>query len=117
MTFHPHSNYAITILESARKQGKYWEALNVMFEKQPIWGSHEAPKPELLLTYMKDLGLNLQQLQDSMKDQEIQSKILQDRDDGARLGVNATPTVFVNGHKMTTLSNESLLEAINKGAK
>jgi len=33
--FHKNSKFAIQILEAARKQGKYWEALDLLFRTQP----------------------------------------------------------------------------------
>lgn len=117
MTFHKNSAHAVSMLEAARKQGKYWEALEVMFARQPEWASHESPKPELLISYMKGIGLDIERLQDSMKDTEIQSKIMQDRDDGARLEVRSTPTVFVNGRLISDLTYSALMDAINKYSK
>src|SRR3989304_7939729 len=44
--FHAGSDYFVKILEAARKQGKYWETLEVMFNYQHIWASHHSPNPD-----------------------------------------------------------------------
>lgn len=112
MPFHGNSAYAASILEAARKQGKYWEALETLFERQPDWASHHQPKPELLLGYMKDLGLDMERVSASLQDEEVRSKIKQDEEDGRQVGVTGTPTFFVNGKKLEHLGYEPLKSAI-----
>lgn len=112
MPFHKNSFYAASVLEAARKQGKYWEALEMMFARQPEWASHHDPKPELLMGYMKTLGLDLDTLKASLQDSEPKSKIQQDQQDGTQLGVTGTPTFFVNGKVLQKLGPEELRAAI-----
>lgn len=112
MPLHPNSVYAATILEAARKQGKYWEALEMMFIRQPQWASHQAPKPELLLDYMKSLDLDMETLAGSLKDSEPKSKIQQDQQDGTKLGVTGTPAFFINGEPLLQLGYEPLRSAV-----
>jgi len=112
MPFHRNSVYAASILESARKQGKYWEALDIVFEKQPEWGSHEAPKPELLIGYLSTLNLDLNLLKASLEDPEIKGRIQQDQADGRELGVKSTPSFFVNEKLITDFSYDGLRAAI-----
>lgn len=111
-TFHKNSEYAVAVLEAARKQGKFWEALEVLFTRQPEWASHETPKPELLEGYMKGLGLNMETFASSLKDSEIKSKIQQDQEDGVQLAVTGTPAFFVNGKPLLQLGRDGLRSAI-----
>lgn len=113
MPLHPNSGYAVRLLEGARKQGKYWEALETIFEHQPEWASHHNPKPELLMGYMRSMGLDIERLASSMEDSEAESKLRQDQEDGAKLGVTRTPTFFVNGKQMERLGYEELRSAVN----
>lgn len=117
MPLHKNSAYAASLLEAARKQGKYWEALELMFAKQPEWASHHAPRPELLLGYLRELGLDMERLNASLQDQEIESRVRQDQDDGKKLGVARTPTFFVNGKMLHELGYEQLRSAIEEGLK
>ncbi len=112
MPLHKDSIYASTVLEAARKQGKYWETLELLFAKQSEWGGHEASKPELILTYLPALGLDVEQLKVSLNDAEHLSKIQQDKDDGTKLGVLRTPSFFVNGKLQEQLGPEPLRAAI-----
>lgn len=112
MPFHKNSVYAASVLEATRKQGKFWETLEMMFARQPEWASHHDPKPELLMTYMKALGLNMETLRDSLQDSEPKSKIQQDQQDGNQLGVTSTPTFFVNGKPLHQIGYEELRSAV-----
>ena len=117
MPFHSNSIYAAHILEIAREQGKFWEALDVMFEKQPSWGSHHAPKPELLKDYMKTLGVNLADLDNEMKKSAILKRIDLDKTDGMALGVQYTPSFFVNGKMTSDIGYDALKAAIEAALK
>lgn len=111
--FHGNSKMIIAILEASRKQGKFWETLELVFKTQPSWGSHHAPAPEKLWGFLPAVeGLNIAQVKEDMKDPEIQEVIAQDFKDAQTLGVRATPTFFVNGKKLTQFGYEPLLALI-----
>lgn len=112
MPFHHNSATAAGWLEAARLQNKYWEALDLFFEKQPDWGSHHNPKPELLEGYIASLGIDMKQAKADKDSQEIQSRIEQDKNDGISIGVRATPSYFVNGNLLPEIGYEPLRSAI-----
>ncbi len=112
LPFHKNSAYAIRMLYGAQKQGKYWETLEVMFENQPKWADHHTPKPELLMGYMQSIGLDIERLKTSMEDSEAESRVRQDHDDGIKLGVDRTPSFFVDGKKVEQLGYDQLLAAV-----
>jgi protein-disulfide isomerase len=118
MPFHSNSVYAATALEAARLQAKYWEALDLLLEKQPEWGSHHAPKPELIPGYLQTLGLNMDKLKKDMADPALAAIVQRDKEDGMALGVRATPSFFINGRPLTELGygplREMIVEEIDK---
>lgn len=117
MPFHKNSVYAAAVLEAARKQGKYWEALELLFSRQPEWASHHNPRPELLTGYMRALGLDMKMLGASLEDSEPRSKIQQDQQDGTQLGVKGTPSFFINGKPLDQIGYDqlrSMVEAEDK---
>lgn len=115
MPYHKHSAYAVSALEAARNQGKYWEALETLFSHRDP-ASHdpaiEAKRPQVILESLERLGLDMEQLKISMTDFEHQSKLKQDQEDGQQLGVQGTPTLFINGKALPKLGHEPLREAI-----
>ncbi len=115
--FHHNSVFVVKILEAARKQDKYWETLELLFQNQPNWGSHHDPKPELIWTYLPEIGLDVEKIKADMNDPKIAAIIQQDIDDGKSLGVRATPSFFVNGHPLTQFGPEFLQQLIDQEVK
>ncbi len=114
MPFHGNSIYASSALEAAARQGKFWEALDVVFEKQPEWGSHQNPQPKLLMGYLKELGLDMARLEEDMKDPAIAARIEKDKTEGLALGVRGTPTFYINGQMMQDLGEGPLRSSIQQ---
>jgi len=114
MPFHANSAYAASALEAAARQGQYWESLDILFEKQPEWGSHENPRPQLILGYLEELGLDRSRLEADMKDPLIAARIERDKLDGLALGVNGTPSFFINGKMLQGLGEIPLRNAIQQ---
>src|SRR5688572_12374528 len=114
MPLHQNSAYAASLLEAARAQNRYWELLDIMMARQPEWASHHAPRPELLITYAPQAGLDAEQLRMAAGDPQIQARIQQDQDDGMALGANKTPTFFVNGKPLMQLGYMQLRAAIEE---
>lgn len=112
--FHPNSKYAISILEAARRQDRYWDVLDVMYQYQPQWGDHHNPRPELLLGYLEPLKLDMEKLKADMSDPSINEYIAADARDGQTLGVRMTPSFFVNGEPLTSFGYEQLRQLIMK---
>lgn len=106
--FHGNSKYIIKILEAARKQNKYWEALELLFQYQPTWGNHHEPKPELVWNYLPQIGVDIEKIKKDMTDPETDIMIAREIADGQDLNVRGTPTFFVNGKPLQTFSYDYL---------
>lgn len=106
--FHGNSKFIIHILEAARKQNKYWETLEVLFRYQPEWGSHHHPRPELVWNYLPEAGVDVEKVKADMTDAEIDRMIEKEIADGQALGVQGTPSFFVNGKPLQTFSYDAL---------
>lgn len=116
--FHGNSMFAIKIIEAARKQGKYWETLEVLFKYQPAWGSHHNPQPQLIWNYLPEVpGLNIDQLKKDMEDPKIVEMVNQDVLDGKELGVRYTPTFFVNGKPLEKFGYQYLIDMVKAELK
>ena len=115
--FHKGSKIAISALEASRKQGKYWESLELLFRYQPGWGNHHNPQPNLIFEYLPEVGVNIERLKEDMKDNKIQQIIEQDTADLRELKVRGTPTFFVNGKPLERFGMEYLKQAIESEIK
>ena len=112
--FHAGADYFVRILEAAKKQGKYWETLEVMYQSQPYWASHHNPQPQLIWRFLSSVGLDFNKLEKDMNDPAIGQIIAQDLADAKTLNVTKTPGYFVNGKPLVTFGDiqlQQLLEA------
>lgn len=112
--FHGNSKFAIALLESAKKQGKYWETLELFFQNQPAWGNHHNPSPELLWNYLPMAGVDVDQVKKDYQDPAYAKIIEQDFADAKALGVRATPTFFINGKPLRNFGYQQLEDQIKE---
>jgi protein-disulfide isomerase len=110
--FHTGADYFVKILEAARKQGKYWETLEVMYKTQRYWASHHNPQPHLIWRFLPSAGLDLEKIRKDMNDPEIVKLINQDLADAKTLNVRKTPGFFVNGKPLSPFGYKNLQNLI-----
>lgn len=110
--FHQGADYFVKILEAARRQGRYWETLDVMYKSQPYWASHHNPQPEKIWQFLPAAGLDLERIKKDMTDPAIVKLIEQDLADAKTLAVRKTPGFFVNGRPLQTFGSEQLLQLV-----
>lgn len=125
MPLHPNSLIAASFIEAAAEQGKYWQAQELLFQKQSEWGQkHGAPSSEaapninvLFDKYAMELGLDLNKASQSIKENKFAEKIARDKKDGQSLGVRQTPTIFVNGRIAPPMDDRGLRMMIDEELK
>lgn len=88
---HPYALIAAEAAEAAALQDKFWEMHDLLFEEQHLL------KPEIIASWVKRIGLNLEQFENDIKQGVVEKRIKEDRQSGIRSGVNGTPTFFING--------------------
>lgn len=111
--FHDGADYFVKILEAARKQGKYWETLDIMYKSQPYWASHHQPQPQKIWQFLPQAGIDIEQIKKEMNDPAIVKILDQDMADAKTLDVRKTPGFFVNGKPLQTFGYEQLHELVH----
>jgi len=106
--FHQGSDTMVKILEAARRQDKFWEVLQVMYQSQPQWASHHHPQPDKIWEFLPWAGVDIARLQREMHDPRFLEIIEQDLADGRSLGVRKTPSFFVNGKPLVSFGYAQL---------
>lgn len=91
---HVRAMPAARAAEAARIQGKFWEMHDLLFEHQ------EALEDADLERYAQQLSLDMTRFRADMASPEVQQRIESDRAQGAAVGVEATPTIIINGRKL-----------------
>ena len=110
--FHDGADYFVKILEASKKQGKFWETLDIMYRTQRHWASHHDPKPQLIWRFLPKAGLDLDKIRKDMKNPEIDRIIQQDLADAKTLNVRKTPGFFVNGKPLPSFGYKQLQELV-----
>ncbi|MTI87752.1 MAG: hypothetical protein FH748_07270 [Balneolaceae bacterium] len=95
---HQYAQIAARAAEAARKQDKYHEMHELLFNGQPQWSRGNAEG--IFIGYAKSLDLNVEQFRSDMNSAEMQRIVMADRREGIQLQVSSTPTFFVNGEKL-----------------
>lgn len=128
MAYHPNSRNAIRLLEAARKQNLYLEALALFFDRQAEWGARHdgtdqsGSKESVLISILASLpNIKMAQVDLDLKDPQFTSyvdKIIEaDKREGTEAGVTGTPTLFVNGKMINPLSLDTMIAWINEALK
>jgi protein-disulfide isomerase len=110
--FHDGSDQVVAVLEAARRQGKFWPALEALLAAQADWAPHHKPQVALVWKHLEGLGLNLEQVRADMTAPEIISVIAQDLADARALNVTKTPEFFVNGKPLPSFGYEPLKQLV-----
>lgn len=97
---HKNSLPAALAVEAAGRQGKYWELHDTLFENQEAWGEKPVSTPEIFEEYARKIGLNMDQFKRDVSSPAVKERVERDRSFGQRLGVQSTPTFFLNGEKI-----------------
>ncbi len=108
---HTFAFKAAEAAEAAREQGKYWEYIAILFQNQTAL---EVPK---LKEYATQVGLDRPKFDAALDSNKFAEKVRRDLKDGMKVGVNSTPTVFINGRRVKDRSRESLKAAIETALK
>ena len=111
--FHNNSDYVVKVIEAARMQGKWQEALEALLAAQSGWAPNHSPQPDLVWRYLDGIGLDLERVRQDMNSPEIAKNLAQDIADAKALNVSQTPEFFVNGKPMPSFGYEQLTTLVN----
>lgn len=112
-TIHPNAEIGAEAAEAAAEQGKFWEMHDLLYEKQTEWAESTDPMSKFV-GYAQQLGLDVNKFQQEVNDRKFSDIIKADEDDGNGLGVNATPTFYINGEKMDTYQYDALKSKVDE---
>lgn len=113
LTQHVNADEAARAAEAAGKQQKFWEMHDLLFERQEAWATLGNPD-ETFMSYADELALNREQFTTDYNSQELKDKVNNDYNSGVRVGVNSTPTFFLNGEKVRPGSLDEFSQLIDQ---
>jgi protein-disulfide isomerase len=115
--FHNGSQDVVAMLEAARRQDKFWPALEALLASQAVWSPGHTPQAEAAMQQLEGLGLNREKLLADMASPEIVQLIAQDLEDARTLNVTMTPEFFVNGKPLPSFGFEQLKQLVDDALK
>ena len=103
-SIHPHALLAAHAAEAAGAQGRFWEMHRALYENQQAWSRTPDPRP-LFETYARQINLDAERFRRDLGGQEGDSRVVADHARARSVGVESTPTFFLNGRKLPPSAN------------
>lgn len=115
-SLHKNAKPSAEAAEAAGAQGKYYEMNALLYQNQTQWS--ESPDPiNLFVTYAQQLGLDTNRFKSEVESATYEAKIKRDLDDDNALGLNSTPTFYVNGARVESFNQlKAAIDAVLKTA-
>jgi protein-disulfide isomerase len=110
-TIHPYAEGAAVAAECAKAQGDFWKMHDLLYANQ------NALQSQNLSTYAKESGVDLMAWQACLATQPPVDAIYADVALATSVGVDATPTFFVNGEIVVGAVPEAQLQAVIEAAR
>ena len=108
---HTEAFKAAEAAEAAREQGKYWEYIQVLLRNQ------SALSVEKLKGYATELALDRSKFDNALDSRRFAESVQRDLEDGMKLGINGTPTIFINGRRISAKGYDELKGIIDAALK
>ena len=108
---HVEAFKAAEAAEAAREQGKYWEYVQLLMRNQ------SALSMDKLKDYATELALDRSRFDSALESGKFAATIQRDIEEGMKLGINATPTLFINGRRVSAKSFEELKASVEAAFK
>jgi protein-disulfide isomerase len=111
LSFHKQAKNAAKAARSAGEQGKYWEMHDLIFEK------YNQLTDDSFKGFAEQLELDTARFMADFNSTKYDKLIQEDMSLGQKVGVRGTPTLFLNGKRMSRRSFNDFKEAIDESLK
>ena len=108
---HTEAFKAAEAAEAARDQGKYWEYIQILLHNQ------SALTVDKLKGYASDLALDRTKFDSALDSGKYAESVQRDIEDGMKLGINGTPTIFINGRRVSVRGYDQLKSIVDAAFK
>lgn len=95
---HKNAMIAAQAAYSAGLQNKFWEMHDMLYENQKSWTNTNAK--DTFIGYAENLELDMKKFKEDLDASSTKQFIENEANQAASLGVNSTPTFFLNGFKI-----------------
>ena len=105
---HKYALKAAVAALAAEPQGKFWEFHDMLFS------NYNRLNDQKIQEIVGLLALDETKFKEQQNNPAITKRIRQDYEEGIRIGVRGTPTIFINGKKLRDRGVQSMEAAIEK---
>jgi protein-disulfide isomerase len=106
---HTNARLAAEAAVAANKQGKFWAFQDKLWDKQDELG------PAVIEKLAKESGLDVAKFRQDLASDAVKARVQKDKAEGEALGIQSTPTVYLDGREYTDPKDaESLREWIKE---
>lgn len=115
---HKNAPAAARATEAAALQGRFWEMHHLLYETQAAWKDSANPQ-QIFEADAAKLALDVARFKADMQSDKVTERLNSDKRRATSLGVDSTPTVFVNNQrvKITGISLDAFRTAIDAALK
>jgi protein-disulfide isomerase len=97
--------------EAASIQGKFWEMYGLLYTNRSTWVEQSNPSP-IFEGFAQQLGLDVNKFKKDASSSAVNAIVQADIAKGTKLGVNSTPTFYLDGQKLNQAPQD--LEGFSK---
>lgn len=110
-TLHPNARAAAAAAEAAGLQGQYWEMHNMLYEGQADWENLTGDqRTSLFVSYAAQLKLDQAKFKTDLASTAVNDKISFDQAIGKKINVDATPTFYLDGQKLSDADSGQIVQ-------
>lgn len=111
---HFNAQRAARAVEAAAQQGQLEAMYKKMYDTQGEWGEQQVPADDVFRGFAEELGLDMGAFDQAYNDPATLERIQLDIADGTALGVQGTPTFFLNDEQIQPESYDDLTAALDQ---
>ena len=116
---HPNAIPASTAAEAASNQGKFWQMYSLIYANQADWAEKSNSEAEAIFDgYAGSLGMDLAMFKSDRVSSSTLSKVMVQQQEGVKIGIDHTPTFFINGKEVNSesYSYEEIKKLVDEAA-
>lgn len=111
---HYNSMNAALAVEAAAQQDRVEDMFHRMFETQAEWGEQQVSEAGLFRSFAEELGLDMAAYDEAVADPATRERVEEDFAEGQDMGVQGTPTFFLDGERLELTQLTDLTNALDR---
>ncbi|HUD20802.1 MAG TPA: thioredoxin domain-containing protein [Candidatus Saccharimonadales bacterium] len=101
---------------AAANQNKFWDMDTLLFSNQQSWADLNDPT-NAFVSYATQLGLDVNKFRSDLTNSDLRAIVQKDQDYGTSLGIDSTPTFYINDLKVVGVRTADQWQTLINTAK